>query len=83
MKPSPTIYDTSQGVFLSIFLKYAAPTSSGERSQSDSKPIRNAAVMRGIPCITTISGAQAAVNGIEAVLKNDFQVKSIQEYLSE
>jgi len=57
-------------------------TPSGERSQSDSKPIRNAAVMRGIPCITTISGAQAAVNGIEAVLKNDFQVKSIQEYLS-
>jgi len=57
-------------------------TPSGERSQSDSKPIRNAAVMRGIPCITTISGAQAAVNGIEATLNNDFQVKSIQEYLS-
>ncbi|MCX5687790.1 MAG: carbamoyl-phosphate synthase large subunit [Candidatus Omnitrophica bacterium] len=57
-------------------------TPSGERSQSDSKPIRNAAVMRGIPCITTISGAQAAVNGIEATLKNDFQVKSLQEYLS-
>ncbi|MDO8603745.1 MAG: carbamoyl-phosphate synthase large subunit [Candidatus Omnitrophota bacterium] len=58
-------------------------TPSGQKSQSDSKPIRSAAVMRGIPCITTISGAQAAVNGIEATLKNDFQVKSIQEYLAE
>jgi len=56
-------------------------TPSGERSQSDSKPIRNAAVMRGIPCITTISGAQAAVNGIESTLKSDFQVKSLQDHL--
>jgi len=56
-------------------------TPSGERSQSDSKPIRNAAVMRGIPCITTISGAQAAVNGIESTIKSDFQVKSLQGYL--
>jgi len=56
-------------------------TPSGGRSQSDSKPIRNAAVMRGIPCITTISGAQAAVNGIESTMKSDFQVKSLQSHL--
>jgi carbamoyl-phosphate synthase large subunit len=62
-------------------IKLIINTPSGQKSQSDSKPIRSAAVMRGIPCITTISGAQAAVNGIEATLKNDFQVKSIQEYL--
>ena len=46
------------------------------------KPIRNMAVMHGVPCITTIQGAQAAVNGIEAVFKGDFEVKSIQEYLN-
>jgi len=57
-------------------------TPSGQKSQSDSKPIRSAAVMRGVPCITTISGAQAAVSGIEAALNSDFQVKSIQEYLA-
>ncbi|MEK6732857.1 MAG: carbamoyl-phosphate synthase large subunit [Candidatus Omnitrophota bacterium] len=61
-------------------IKLVINTPSGEKGQSDSKPIRSAAVMRGIPCITTISGAQAAVNGIEATLKNDFQVKSLQEY---
>ena len=57
-------------------------TPSGERSQSDMKPIRNAATMCGIPCITTIQGAQAAVNGIESVIKGDFGVTSIQEYIA-
>jgi len=58
-------------------------TPSGARGQSDMRPIRNAAVMHGIPCITTIQGAQAAVNGIESILKGDFSVKSIQEYTGE
>ncbi len=62
-------------------IKLIINTPSGEKGQSDSKPIRSAAVMHGIPCITTISGAQAAVNGIEATLKKDFQVRPIQEYL--
>jgi len=62
-------------------LKLIINTPSGSRSQSDMKAIRNAAVMCGVPCITTIQGAQAAVNGIEAVKKSDFGVKSIQEYI--
>ncbi|MCK4859050.1 MAG: carbamoyl-phosphate synthase large subunit [Candidatus Omnitrophica bacterium] len=55
-------------------------TPSGERGQSDMKPIRNLAVMQGISCITTIQGAQAAVNGMESALKGKFDVKSIQEW---
>ena len=55
-------------------------TPSGKRGQSDMKPMRNAAVMQGVPCITTIQGAQAAVNGMEAVLEGGFSVKAIQEY---
>jgi carbamoyl-phosphate synthase large subunit len=55
-------------------------TPSGSRGQSDMKPIRNQAVMHGVPCITTIQGAQAAVNGIESTIKGDLKVKSIQEY---
>ncbi|MFC1631283.1 carbamoyl-phosphate synthase large subunit [Candidatus Omnitrophota bacterium] len=58
-------------------------TPSGKRGQSDMKPIRNLALMQGIPCITTIPGAQAAVNGIESIMKSDFTVKAIQEYLKE
>ncbi|MCK4518578.1 MAG: carbamoyl-phosphate synthase large subunit, partial [Candidatus Omnitrophica bacterium] len=58
-------------------------TPSGQKGQSDMKPMRNSAVMHGIPCITTIQGAQAAVNGIETILKSDLSVKSIQEYIEE
>ena len=61
-------------------IKLIINTPSGQRGQSDMKPIRSMAVMHGIPCITTVQGAQAAVNGIESVLKEDFGVKSIQKY---
>jgi carbamoyl-phosphate synthase large subunit len=53
---------------------------SGKKSQNDSWIIRSTSVLYGIPCITTLQGAQAAVNGIEAVVKSDYDVKSIQEF---
>ena len=56
-------------------------TPSGSKGQSDMKHIRALAVMNGIPCITTIQGTEAAVNGIEATIKKDFDVKPLQEYL--
>ena len=56
-------------------------TPSGRRGQSDMNPIRNLAIMHGIPCITTIQGAQAAVTGIESIQKGGFSVKPIQEYI--
>lgn len=56
-------------------------TPRGARGRSDMKAIRSAAVMRGVPCITTIQGAQAAVNGIESRIKGIFEVRSIQEYI--
>jgi carbamoyl-phosphate synthase large subunit len=56
-------------------------TPSGEKGQSDMRPIRSLAVMQGIPCITTMNGAQAAVNGMEEVIKKRFEVKPIQDYV--
>lgn len=61
-------------------LKLVINTPSGPRGQSDMKPIRSLAVTYGVPCITTIQGAQAAVNGIESIAKGSLEVKSIQEY---
>jgi carbamoyl-phosphate synthase large subunit len=61
-------------------IKLIINTPSGQRGRSDMKPIRSLAVMHGVPCITTIQGAQAAVSAIESILKGDFSVKSIQEY---
>jgi len=62
-------------------LKLIINTPSGKKGQSDMKSIRSLAVLNGVPCITTIQGAQAAVNGIESVREKDFLVKSIQEYM--
>lgn len=58
-------------------------TPSGKKSQSDMRAIRAAAILHSIPCITTLQGAWAAVNGIEATLQRDFLVQSLQEYYSE
>ncbi|MGA6162286.1 carbamoyl-phosphate synthase large subunit [Amycolatopsis magusensis] len=45
----------------------------------DGYEIRTAAVSRDIPCITTIQGAAAAVHGIEALIRGDIGVRSLQE----
>ncbi len=44
----------------------------------DGYEIRTAAVSRDIPCVTTIQGAAAAVHGIEAVIRQDIGVESLQ-----
>ncbi|MGH3950889.1 MAG: carbamoyl-phosphate synthase large subunit, partial [Pseudonocardiaceae bacterium] len=45
----------------------------------DGYEIRTAAVSRDIPCITTIQGAAAAVHGIEASIRGDIGVRSLQD----
>jgi carbamoyl-phosphate synthase large subunit len=44
----------------------------------DGYEIRTAAVSRDIPCVTTIQGAAAAVHGIEALIRQDIHVESLQ-----
>ncbi|MGI9163790.1 MAG: carbamoyl-phosphate synthase large subunit [Mycobacterium sp.] len=45
----------------------------------DGYEIRSAAVSMNIPCITTVQGASAAVQGIEAAIRGDIDVRSLQE----
>jgi len=45
----------------------------------DGYEIRSAAVAMNIPCITTVQGASAAVQGIEAAIRGDIGVQSLQE----
>lgn len=45
----------------------------------DGYEIRAAAVGRGVPCITTVQGAGAAVQGIEAMRAGQIGVRSLQE----
>jgi carbamoyl-phosphate synthase large subunit len=53
------------------------PTGSGARA--DGYEIRRAAVGRGIPCITTMSGASAAQRAITALRTEEAEVISLQE----
>jgi len=45
----------------------------------DGYEIRSAAVLVNIPCVTTVQGASAAVQGIEAGIRGDIGVRSLQE----
>jgi len=58
-------------------------TPSGKKSQSDTRAIRAAAILHNVPCITTLQGAWAAVNGIESSLTKEFNVRSLQDYYKE
>ena len=53
------------------------PTGSGARA--DGYEIRRAAIGRGIPCITTMSGASAAQRAIRARRAGETSVISLQE----
>ncbi|MFA5113732.1 MAG: carbamoyl-phosphate synthase large subunit [Candidatus Margulisiibacteriota bacterium] len=55
-------------------------TPGDKKTKADEAKIRSAAVAHNIPLITTISGAQATVNGIEAAKKKGFGVKALQDY---
>jgi carbamoyl-phosphate synthase large subunit len=52
----------------------------GRGSYSDDPPIRKSATQHGVPCITTLSAAAAAVAGIRALKEEALTVKSLQEY---
>ncbi|MEM2177120.1 MAG: carbamoyl-phosphate synthase large subunit [Archaeoglobaceae archaeon] len=58
-------------------------TPSGKTGKTEGYEIRRAAVEYGVPYITTIPGAIAAVKAIETVKKGELKVKSIQEYHDE
>jgi carbamoyl-phosphate synthase large subunit len=50
------------------------------RARKDSAAIRRTAVSQNIPYYLTVDGAQAAIGAIEALLKGEQEVRSLQEY---
>ena len=52
----------------------------GQETRSDGYFIRTAAAAAGIPCITTLPGVYAAVQGIEAAASGEHEPRSLQEY---
>jgi len=55
-------------------------TTSSGNPRLDGYEIRSAAVARTIPCITTVQGLAAAVQGIEALLTGAVGVRSLQDW---
>ncbi|PYU26855.1 MAG: carbamoyl phosphate synthase large subunit [Acidobacteria bacterium] len=51
----------------------------GRESFYDEKSIRRAAVRYKVPCITTLSAAQAAAHGIRALIDHSFGVNALQD----
>ncbi len=51
-----------------------------EPSQHDDFLVRRAAVMNNVPYTTTLAGAQAAVEGIEALQRSGLEVRALQDY---
>jgi len=49
----------------------------------DGYEIRTAAVIKGVPCITTVQGLGAAVQGIDALRAGNLGVRSLQEHAIE
>ncbi len=54
-------------------------TPNGKGARTDEGRIRAAAVQHGVPCITTIQAAEAAVQALEALRQDEMQVESLQE----
>jgi carbamoyl-phosphate synthase large subunit len=65
-------------VDLIVNTPFGSPGHSGPRL--DGYEIRTAAVRRQIPCVTTIQGLAAAVQGIEAITRGEVGVRSLQEH---
>ena len=72
---SPHVVDYIESGDITLIIN--TPTGSGARS--DGWEIRRAAVTRGIPCITTLSGGLAAARALRAAGEGEPEVRSLQE----
>ena len=55
----------------------------GRESFFDDRTVRRIAMMHAVPCITTLTGAAAAVNAIKALHTDGLTVRALQEYHAE
>jgi len=58
-------------------------TPSGKGARTDEGRIRASAVGHGVPCITTVAGAKAAVAALERLREGDLDVYALQDLLKE
>ncbi|MEU4192196.1 carbamoyl-phosphate synthase large subunit [Kribbella sp. NPDC026611] len=77
----PTIVQMVQDGELNLIVNTPIGITQGGSPRLDGYEIRSAAVARNIPCITTVQGLAAAVQGIEAQRAGDIGVRSLQDWV--
>lgn len=76
----PTVVQLILDSRVDLIFNTPAGLSPDGRPRFDGYEIRTAAVLRNIPCITTVQGLAAAVQGIEAVRGGGIGVRSLQSW---
>jgi carbamoyl-phosphate synthase large subunit len=70
----PNVVDRIKSAEIDLIIN----TPLGLKSRFDDKAIRRTAVQHGVTCITTLSAAEAAIQGIRALQKGETHVESLQ-----
>jgi carbamoyl-phosphate synthase large subunit len=78
--PGPNGEPTIVQMILNDEIDLVINTPHGTGSRQDGYEIRTAAVLRGVPSVTTVSGLGAAVQGIESAMTHEMTVHPLQEY---
>jgi carbamoyl-phosphate synthase large subunit len=68
---------------LNNHIQLVVNTPLGRESFFDDRTVRRVAMMHGVPCITTLTGAAATVNAIKAIRTEGLTVRALQEYHAE
>jgi carbamoyl-phosphate synthase large subunit len=75
----PNVVDLIKGDRIQLVIN----TPRGPDPYFDEKAIRRAAVTHRIPCITTLSAARAAAEGIAAIQRGEISVRALQNLHAE
>jgi carbamoyl-phosphate synthase large subunit len=84
--PAERIYKVNEGrpniedAIINGDIQLVINTPFGKFSHQDESAIRRAAIRHGVPCITTIAGAEAAIEGMKGLREGTLPVYALQEY---
>ncbi|NED97503.1 carbamoyl-phosphate synthase large subunit [Phytoactinopolyspora alkaliphila] len=77
---TPTIIGRILDGQVDLIINTPSGTTTGGSPRADGYEIRTAAIQGNIPCITTVQGLAAAVQGIESLLAGVIDVRSLQSW---
>ena len=79
----PTIVARILDGEVDLVINTPSGTTPGGSPRADGYEIRTAAVAANVPCITTVQGLAAAVQGIEAIRRGGIGVRALQDWHSQ